>query len=253
MVHGVEAPQIGNGRLGTDADETRPPAFTDEALALRFAEQHAGGLRYVDVWGRWLTWDGTRWQFDDTLAGYDLVRATCRAASTECNKQNVAAALASARTVAAVERLVRSDRRLAAKVDQWDFDPWLLNTPGGIVDLRSGKKFAHRANAFMTKITAIAPQEGPMPVWDAFLRRVTGGDDKLLAFLRRMAGYSLTGSTKAHALFFMYGAGANGKSTLINALTGCLGEYHRTASIEAFIASAQDRHPTDLAGLRARV
>ncbi len=102
----------------------------------------------------------------------------------------------------------------------------------------------------MTKITAVAPQEGPTTVWEAFLRRVTGGDDKILAFLRRMAGYSLTGSTKVHALFFMYGAGANGKSTFINALTGCLGEYHRTAPIEAFIASAQDRHPTDLAGLR---
>jgi len=249
-VHRVEAPLIGNGRLDTDADEARPPAFTDEALALRFADKHASNLRYVDVWGRWLTWDGIRWQFDDTLAAYDLVRETCRIASAECNRENVAAALASAKTVAAVERLARSDRRLAATVDQWDVDPWLLNTPGGIVDLRSGKKFAHRAIAYMTKITAVAPQEGPTTVWEAFLRRVTGGDDKILAFLRRMAGYSLTGSTKVHALFFMYGAGANGKSTFINALTGCLGEYHRTAPIEAFIASAQDRHPTDLAGLR---
>ena len=98
--------------------------------------KHAGRLRYVDVWGRWLTWDGTRWQFDDTLAAYDLVRETCRTASAECNRENIAAALASAKTVAAVERLARSDRRLAATVDQWDRDPWLLNTPGGIVDLR---------------------------------------------------------------------------------------------------------------------
>jgi putative DNA primase/helicase len=241
---------VGNGRLGTDAEEARPPAFTDEALALRFAEQHAGRLRYVEVWGRWLTWDGTRWQFDDTLAAYDLVRATCRIASAECNRENVATTLASAKTVAAVERLARSDRRLAATVDQWDVDSWLLNTPGGIVDLRSGKKFAHRADAYMTKITAVAPQEGPTPVWEAFLRRVTGGDDKLVPFLRRMAGYSLTGSTQAHALFFIHGAGANGKSTFINTLIGCLGEYHRTAPIETFIASAQDRHPTDLAGLK---
>ena len=212
--------------------------------------KHANNLRYVDVWGRWLTWDGTRWQFDDTLAAYDLVRETCRTASAECNRENVAAALASAKTVAAVERLARSDRRLAATVDQWDVDPWLLNTPGGIVNLRSGKKSAHRAKAYMTKITAVAPQEGPTTVWKAFLRRVTGGDDELQAFLRRMAGYSLTASTKAHALFFLYGVGANGKSTFINALTGCLGEYHRTAPIETFIASKQVQHPTDLAGLR---
>jgi putative DNA primase/helicase len=159
-----ELPSAGGSPSEVNGKGARPPTFTDEALALRFAEQHAGRLRYVEVWGRWLTWDGTRWQFDDTLAAYDLVRETCRSASAECNRENVAAALASAKTVAAVERLARSDRRLAATVDQWDVDPWLLNTPGGIVDLRSGKKFAHRANAYMTKITAVAPQEGSTPV-----------------------------------------------------------------------------------------
>jgi hypothetical protein len=48
-------------------DEPRPPAFSDEALALRLAERHAGNLRYVAPWGKWLQWDGTRWQFDNTL------------------------------------------------------------------------------------------------------------------------------------------------------------------------------------------
>jgi len=132
-------PLVGDGGLERHGEETRPPAFTDEALALRFAEEHTGRLRYVEVWGRWLTWDGTRWQFDDTLAAYDLVSEICRTASVECNRENTAAALASAKTVAAVERLARSDRRLAATVDRWDLDPWLLNTPGGIVDLRTGK------------------------------------------------------------------------------------------------------------------
>jgi putative DNA primase/helicase len=65
-----------------------------------------------------------------------------------------------------------------------------------------------------------------------------------------MAGYALTGSTKEHALFFLHGVGANGKSTLINAITGIVGDYHTTAPIETFTASKQERHPTDLAGLR---
>src|SRR5262249_26063784 len=149
------------------------------------------------------------------------------------------------------EGLGRSDRRRGATADQWDSDPWLLNTPEGIIDLRSGRKFSHRADAYMTKITAVAPNEAhPTPVWEAFLQQVTGGDVELVGFLRRMTGYALTGSTQAHSLFFMHGAGANGKSTLINAVTGCFGDYPRTAPIEAFIASTQERHPTDLAGLR---
>ena len=47
--------------------------------------------------------------------------------------------IASAKTVAAVERLAKADRRHAATVDQWDADPWLLNTPDGVVDLQTGK------------------------------------------------------------------------------------------------------------------
>jgi putative DNA primase/helicase len=231
--------------------DARPPAFTDEALALRFAEQHANDLRYVAAWGRWLVWDETRWQFDDTLAAYDLVRETCRVASSECNKQKIAAALASGKTVAAVERLARSDRRLAATVEQWDVDAWALNTPGGIVDLRTGELRPHRPDAYLTKTTAIAPDEScPTPIWCAFLDRVMGEDAALVSFLKRVMGYALTGSTQAHALFFMHGNGANGKTTLVNAITGCLGEYHRTAPIETFTASTQERHPTDLAGLR---
>lgn len=40
------------------SDDPRPPAFSDEALALRFADQHAHDLRYVAAWGRWLSWRG---------------------------------------------------------------------------------------------------------------------------------------------------------------------------------------------------
>ena len=65
-----------------------------------------------------------------------------------------------------------------------------------------------------------------------------------------MCGYALTGATSEHALFFLYGRGANGKSTFVNAVAGILGDYHRTAPIETFTASISDRHPTDLAGLR---
>jgi len=231
--------------------EPRTPAFSDEALAQRFAEIHANDLRYVALWGRWLSWDGMRWQFDDTLAAYDLVRKTCRAAAAECNKPKLASLLASAKTVAAVERLARSDRRLAATVDQWDVDPWLLNTPTGITDLRTGKLLPHRASAYMTKISGVAPDFAcPTPTWTSFLDRITGDDAELVAFLRRMAGYCLTGLTNEHALFFIYGLGANGKSTFVNAVTAVVGHYHRTAPIETFTASSVERHPTDLAGLR---
>jgi putative DNA primase/helicase len=230
-------------------DDVLPPAFSEEALALGFANEHAGKLRYVAAWSKWYVWDGKQWRPDDTKLAFDIARKVCRKASRECNRENAAKTLASAKTVAAVERLATADRRLAATTDQWDADPWLLNTPGGVVDLRSGEIHPHRPTDYMTKITAVTPN-GVCPLWRKFLNRIFAGDAELIAFVQRVAGYALTGSTREHALFFGFGTGANGKSVLINTISGILGDYHRTAAIETFTASKTERHPTDLAGLR---
>jgi putative DNA primase/helicase len=230
-------------------DEPRPPPFTDEALALRFAEAHADRLRYVASWGKWLIYTGTHWAFDDTLKAFDFARQICRTAAAKCNVRQTAAAVASAKTVAAVLSLARADRRMAATTDQWDADPWLLNTPGGVVDLRTGNIRKAVPEDYFTKITAVAPKDN-CPRWLKFLDRVTDGNADLVAFLQRIVGYSLTGSTREHALFFLYGTGANGKSVFIATISAILADYHRTAPIETFTASSVERHPTDLASLR---
>jgi putative DNA primase/helicase len=234
---------------GEPGDDPRPPAFSDDALALRFAEQHANDLRFVAKWGQWLSWTGTHWRADDTLGAYDKVRETCREAASGCNKARVATAVASAKTVAAVERLSKADRRIAATVDQWDADPWLLNTPLGVIDLKIGRMRAHRPDDYMTKITAVGPG-GDCPAFRTFLDRITGSDAELVAYHQRALGYALTGDMREHALFFGHGTGANGKSVLLSTIAGILNTYHRTAPIETFTASNTDRHPTDLAMLQ---
>ncbi|MGH7119956.1 MAG: phage/plasmid primase, P4 family [Acetobacteraceae bacterium] len=234
---------------GPEPGDDRPPEFSDEALALRFTARHADDLRYVAAWGRWHRWTGSVWRPDDTLHVFDLARAICREAAAQCPDPHAAPRIASAQTVAAVERLARADRRHAATSDQWDFDPWLLNTPGGIVDLRTGERREHRREDYVTKITAVAPG-GDYPLWRAFLSRITNGGGDLHDFLQRAAGHALTGITREHALFFGYGTGANGKGTFLNTVSGILGAYATTAPMETFEAGQNDRHPTELAMLR---
>jgi len=110
------------------AQTTSSPEFSDDALALSFAEKHASEMRHVDNWSRWLKWDTARWQFDDILSAFDRARVICRAAALSANKPKQRKELASARTVAAVERLARSDQRMAATAEQWDADAWTFNT-----------------------------------------------------------------------------------------------------------------------------
>ena len=222
---------------------------TEDALALAFTRRYHRDWRYVATWGRWLVWDGCRWRTEDTLAATDLIRSVCRHAALKASNPKVAAKLASASTVSGVERLARADRRHAATTDEWDADPWLLNTPGGVTDLRSGRKRAHDRADRMTKITT-ATSGGECPIWLQFLDEVTGGDKELQAYLQRMVGYALTGSTREHALFFLYGTGANGKSVFVNTLATILGDYATNAPMDTFMETRTDRHPTDMAGLR---
>jgi phage/plasmid-associated DNA primase len=81
-----EARVIGLGNQRDEQGEARPPAFSDDALALRFIDQHKDSLRYVPSLGKWLRWDGKRWCFDDRLIAYDRMRKVCRAAAAECNQ-----------------------------------------------------------------------------------------------------------------------------------------------------------------------
>ena len=226
---------------------------SEDVLALTFARRYHRDWRYVAAWGRWMVWDGQRWRTEDTLAAVDVTRGVCRHAALQAENPKLAARLASCGTITGVERLARADRRHAASAGEWDADPWLLNTPGGVVDLKTGRRRTNDRADRMTKVTAASPgdiETHACPTWRQFLVEVTGGDAELQTYLQRMAGYALTGSTQEHALFFMYGTGANGKSVFLNTLATILGDYATNAPMDTFMESRADRHPTDMASLR---
>jgi P4 family phage/plasmid primase-like protien len=243
----AEQRQKDNGDAG--GDDAEPPHFTEDSLGLEFTRRHGRDWAYVAAWGQWLVWTGARWERETTLRAFDLARLVCREAAEECEQPAHKKKIASASTVAAVERLARADRTHAAEPDRWDRDPWLLNTPGGVVDLRTGRLQDHDRKLAMTKIATATPVEH-CPTWLAFLATITGGDVELQAYLQRVVGYCLTGVTTEHALFFLYGTGANGKSVFVNTIATILGDYATTAPMDMFMATTGERHPTDMAGLR---
>jgi putative DNA primase/helicase len=91
------------------------------------------------------------------------------------------------------------------------------------------------------------------PTWQRFLIDVFAGDEDLITFIKRAAGYSLTSLTKERCLFFLYGKGKNGKTTFISTLQKLLGDYAGQVTTELLMAAKGERHPTeicDLAGQR---
>jgi putative DNA primase/helicase len=239
--------RLGMREASIIAKEMAPP-FSEEDLALHFADRHAGDLRHVAQWNQWLAWNGRRWRSDDRHHALHLARRQCRDAAAASNQTKGLKTIASNKTVMAVVSLARADPRLAATVDEFDADPWLLNTPDCVFDLRTGTKRPHRPDDYMTKITAVGPRPG-CPKWTAFLHRIMGGNKELIGYLQRVSGYCLTGSTREQAMFFAYGVGANGKGVFLQTVSGIMGDYAKMAAIETFTESKTDRHPTEIARL----
>jgi putative DNA primase/helicase len=251
-----------------DVAELRGLRLTDLGLAERFVRQHGDNLRYCHPWNSWLRWDGIRWRIDDNGEVERLAKQTVlslyvevqQVESKEERRQIADFALRceSATRRDAMLKLARSEVQ-PVRPDQLDSDPFLLGTPTGMVDLRTGHMLEPKREYYITKSTTVDPatEPGDEPVlWLQALDKIFAGDGELIAFLQRLCGYCLTGSVREHVLPIFHGSGRNGKSLILETILGILGDYGRRLPSELLLLNRGDRHPAMLAelfGLRLAV
>lgn len=222
---------------------------TEDSAAMEFVDEHCGDLRYCHTTGAWFRWNGVFWERDDTGCAFQWARELARKLAEGQDKRGryLTSKVAFAN---AVERFAQVDPRVAVTANYWDADPWKLGTPGGTVDLQTGKLRDPRHPDGITKATSVAPLNEDCPLWKQFLAEATRDDGDLIRFLQQWCGYCLTGITREHALAFVHGSGGNGKSVFINIVTSIMNDYATTAAMETFTAGKYAQHPTDLAMLR---
>lgn len=234
--------------------EGSSPDYSDDAVALEFASENEARLLFVSALGGWLHFDGRKWVRDETLRVMDEVRAHCRQAAISaqrclCDNDRTAISLVSGARITAIEKLTRCDRRLARSSQDFDTDPWALNTPDGVVDLRTNIMRQHSSTDLFTKVTTVSPK-GACPKWLRFLLQITQGDKAYVRYLQRLVGYTLTGCVSEHAFMFLWGPGGNGKSVFLGTIASILGDYATTAMADVFTVSRNEQHPTHVASLR---
>jgi putative DNA primase/helicase len=232
--------------------------LTDAGNAERLVLLHGDRFRWAVDRKTWLAWDGRRWAegSEDRVRALalDAIRQTQAAAvrlddhrARQGNakrdillhtirsedRRRIDNAVALARILPGVEI---ADKAL-------DQHPMLLNVRNGTIDLASGALRAHDPEDYLTQLVDVVfDPEAKAAVWEAFLKDIFLGNQRVIGYVQRAIGYSATGSTAEQALFFEHGAGDNGKSTFIEAVTGVLGEDYTTpVDKEAVLAADKNK------------
>lgn len=222
---------------------------TEDSAALEFVTARGDDLRFCHDTGCWFRWNDNAWVQDRTKLAFQWARELARRLAEDMGERQRYTMLKTS-FATGVEKFAKGDQRVAVTIDFWDSDPWLLGTPDGTVDLRTGALRPPFREDGITKSTLVAPNNSDCPRWLQFLSETTGADSELIRFLQQWCGYSLTGATREHALVFVYGPGGNGKSVFLNIVTAILKQYAATAAMDTFTASRNEKHPTDIAMLR---
>lgn len=263
--------------VGHNADDDFD--LSHDALAIELGRRSWDrNARYVAAWGKWLFWSntGSHWQRDDRREDMTRVRVYLRTRAHELIEwgdrkaakidaeegrgkgdrlrtwaKTQATLLCNRATVAAVETMAQSNPRSAARTSDFDSDLMIVGTPGGTLDLHTGDLRPARREEMITKQTAVAPApKGTLaPIWTGFLNDIFEGNQDIIGFMQRAAGYALTGLTVEHKLLFLHGTGRNGKSTFLETLEWIWGDYSRHTPAETLLYSQTQQHSTNIAAL----
>lgn len=248
--------------------------LSEVAEGAKFADNVVGGLLYNASLG-WLAWDGCRFAPDECrarllaqlfterqlkAAAADLQQAAGAAAQDAENTELAAQAKRAKEVYAFVKRcrqtnginhlLTEAKPHLAVAVDDLDADPFLLNTPGGIVDLRTGELREPDPAARCTKVTAVAPGNDGAELWRGFLDTITCNDTELAEYLQTVAGMAVLGKVFTETLLIATGDGGNGKSTFFNTLARVLGDYSTSINPSLLLTGNRGNVGAEVAVLR---
>jgi putative DNA primase/helicase len=238
--------------------------------AERFVSDHKSDVRFVAEWGKggWMEYGGGIWVPDKRIHVLERAKTSVRNLyheAAEIEDEGLREALVDhakksqhIQRLKAMVDLARSDEKIAAESRAFDADPLVFNVANGTIDLRSGELREHSRLDMLTKQSPVAyDEDAKFPLFSEFLLEIMNRDIDLCAYLQRVFGYWLTGSTEEQLLWVFHGSGANGKSTLMSVLAHIFGNYGAQPPIDAFLVH-KFRPPTqpdlmDLAGARIAV
>jgi P4 family phage/plasmid primase-like protien len=138
------------------------------------------------------------------------------------------------------------------EIKELDTDGFLLNTPSGTIDLRTGQMRNHNPEDYCTKITSVSPNYDNMQMWLNAVNMFCCGDESLANYLQEVSGMFAIGKVLCENLIIAIGTGKNGKSTFFNTIAAVLGTYSGGLSAEILTTGYKGNAKAELAEIRGK-
>lgn len=225
---------------------------TDAANAHRLIHFMQNKYKYITDIG-WHYWDGTRYVWDKEKSiiqtAIDAV-LFCENADMNPDQRKWAEASANKDRLLNATIIAATDTQVLVPAIQLDSEANDLCTPNGIVNLRTGElRPAVKGVDLNTRQTSVGPRAMATPLWNNFLKEIIEDEDRI-NYLQELFGAALFGDARFHVLPVFVGTGANGKSTILDVVSGILADYSATMPENFLLDTTGNAHPTDIARLR---
>ncbi len=222
------------------AEKQRLYSFDDTGNAQRFCDLFGDKVRYSYTDKRWLYYDGRKWCTDMTGTIGRLADKSVEAMAAEAQAYAEIDAAEGGDMTEKFQKHIKASRSNRSKKamlseamhympimpSQMDRHKGHINTPAGVIELKTGRIIEHSPEHYFSKLTnAEYDLHAECPLWLKFLEDIFAGDKDLIRYVQKAVGYSLSGSTAEQCMFFLLGSGRNGKSTFIEVIRDIFGDY----------------------------
>lgn len=226
-----------------------------------FTEMFKGKLAYDHLLKVWMVWDGHHWRTDDNEEVRRLAANISHIRQRDANLISDPVKRAnefrwgiqseSINRIDAIVRYARTQDGISNSGKTWDADPLLLGCLNGVIDLKKGKLIKAQPQMGITKQVHIKfDPNAECPLWLKALEAYWPKNPKMLDYMHRAIGYSLTAFIIEQCLFLLIGRGKNGKSTLLSILEELLGDYADVVPFSALEFQNRGQISNDVAAMR---
>ncbi len=235
--------------------------LTDQGNAEAIIRQFGDDLRFIPSNREFMVFDGKRWSSKGRAYLSNLAVKIAKGYLTKAGEAGTPVDVSikyakhgkkslSAAAINAVVGLCENFEEIHIEAGAFNPDPHLLNVANGTINLRTGELLPHDKNHLIRSMIPIEyDTTAECPTWERSLQQIFNGNDEIIPYIQHYAGYTATGETSDQTLLILYGAGANGKSVMLNALASVLGDYHKATRAETLMIKRGDNISNDVADL----